>query len=74
MFNRYKRVRRVFMLASLAPIAILGTGCGTMYLSQAPVSPESDNIIVVGHDSGPYKRIWVLEGNESYDVTYEEAD
>jgi hypothetical protein len=48
-------------------------GCATSaYMGQAKVD-GSDSYIVVGHDGGPNRTIWVIEGTEEYPVTLEDA-
>ncbi len=51
----------------LLALTFLGTSCQTVYLGQAAV-PNTKQRLVVGHDGGPFARIWVIEGGKAHDV------
>lgn len=62
-------------LAAIVMLLISGfvTGCGSAYTGQVAV-PNTGQRLVVGHDSFPSKKIWVIEDGkvESVKVVKEE--
>ena len=54
-------------LGSILAFTLLGTGCQTVYTGQVAV-PNTKQRLVVGHDGGPFARIWVIEDGKAYDV------
>jgi hypothetical protein len=54
-------------------IAALASGCGSIYYGQVPV-PNTNQRLIVGHDSWPSKQIWVIEGGKVDSVRIVEGD
>ena len=53
------------ILAAIVMLLVGGleSGCGSIYYGQVAV-PNTNQRLVVGHDSWPSKQIWVIEGDK----------
>lgn len=47
----------------LVSASLLSTGCASIFMDQAAI-PGTGQRLVVGHDGGPFKRVWVVDGND----------
>ncbi len=69
--NWKKSLATASFLCILFLTGILLSGCGSVFMGQVAV-PNTTQRLVVGHDGGPLKRVWVIDGDKVEDVKVEE--